>query len=632
MIVGQNTLLNQYAPTFYIRNVAEGQTLVYDNFRKAYINTSLSLGHLSGINPDIDDPFLLQNGESLVYNSITGLWTNSFIDYDTLLNQPTSSSFSFAGLSDTAKTPLADGYVKWNSTGTQLIYSTTIPASSITGLATVAYTGNYDDLQNIPPGASGVTSVSVVSANGISGTVATPNSTPAITLTLDHITPTSVISSGIVSGSNLSGINTGDQEISLTGDVSGTGTGVFTTTLTAVNPTVGTFGSSTTVPQFTVDNKGRITHVANVAISATGTGSVTSVSGTGTVSGLTLSGTVTSSGSLTLSGNLIVTSSQITTGLGFTPYNASNPNGYTANVGTVTSINAAGGTTGLSFYGGPITTSGSVILTGTLNTSNGGTGLTAFAANRIFYAGTSNTMSQSSNFTFDGTSVLQVGGTNPLTINGNTNTIAATTTDSNITLSPNGAGTVVINSTGANVIQSSGVSPLTVRGNNGLTISGGNVGINVIVNSGQVVNKISISGPTASDYATNLAANDVPNKYYVDAAVNSGSFAGGVKAYQQTVSLITNGTTAIASLPAGSTILSVMVNITSTNTAAVLSVGKAGSVEAYMAGYENDPQSGGLYLAECYVKEINAVTVIATVSGSTGSGTASVLVTYQLAQ
>jgi hypothetical protein len=59
-------------------------------------------------------------------------------------------------------------------------------------------------------------------------------------------------------------------------------------------------------------------------------GTVTSVSGTGTVSGLTLTGTVTSSGDLTLGGTLALTSANVTTGLGFTPYNATNPAGYTA--------------------------------------------------------------------------------------------------------------------------------------------------------------------------------------------------------------------------------------------------------------------------------------------------------------
>jgi len=61
-----------------------------------------------------------------------------------------------------------------------------------------------------------------------------------------------------------------------------------------------------------------------------GTGTVTSVSGAGTVSGLTLTGTVTSTGSLTLGGTLTLTSSQITEGLGFAPYNDTNPNGFTS--------------------------------------------------------------------------------------------------------------------------------------------------------------------------------------------------------------------------------------------------------------------------------------------------------------
>ena len=43
-----------------------------------------------------------------------------------------------------------------------------------------------------PPGSGTVTTVSVVTANGISGSVATASSTPAITLTLGAITPTSV--------------------------------------------------------------------------------------------------------------------------------------------------------------------------------------------------------------------------------------------------------------------------------------------------------------------------------------------------------------------------------------------------------------------------------------------------------
>lgn len=77
------------------------------------------------------------------------------------------------------------------------------------------------------PGGSGtVTTVSVVSANGVSGSVANATTTPAITLSLGAITPTSVAATGAVSGSNLSGTNTGDQT-SVTGNA-GTATKLAT--------------------------------------------------------------------------------------------------------------------------------------------------------------------------------------------------------------------------------------------------------------------------------------------------------------------------------------------------------------------------------------------------------------------
>lgn len=50
--------------------------------------------------------------------------------------------------------------------------------------------------------------------------------------------------------------------------------------------------------------------------------------------------------------------------------------------GTVTSVAASGGTTGLSFTGSPITTSGTLTLTGTLAVANGGTGATSASSAR----------------------------------------------------------------------------------------------------------------------------------------------------------------------------------------------------------------------------------------------------------
>jgi hypothetical protein len=113
--------------------------------------------------------------------------------------------------------------------------------------------------------------------------------------------------------------------------------------------------------------------------------------------------------------------------------------------------------------------------------------------------------------------------------------------------------------------------------------------------------KVSISGPTAADYATSLAANDLVNKQYVDTV--AGSAVGDVKAVSATVDLSATGTTNIGVvLPAGSTVLSVKVNVTALDTGnGTLSVGVSGNVAAYMAVTENDPQAIGLYLAECMV-------------------------------
>ena len=77
-------------------------------------------------------------------------------------------------------------------------------------------------------------------------------------------------------------------------------------TLASTAVTAGTYGSATAIPVFSVDAKGRITGVTNTTITASGT--VTSVSGSGGTTGLSFTGSpVTTSGTLTLNGTLALT-------------------------------------------------------------------------------------------------------------------------------------------------------------------------------------------------------------------------------------------------------------------------------------------------------------------------------------
>lgn len=304
----------------------------------------------------------------------------------------------------------------------------------------------------------------------------------------------------------------------------------------------------------------------------------------------------------------------------------------TADTITITAADATTLAKGVaSFNSASFSVSSGAVSLNTVDTAHGGTGLTSFVANRVFYAGTTSTVDQSANFRFDGTSTLTMGGALPLTIDGSTGAITATATNSDLVLMPNGTGSVIVGPVGAGLMQSDAGQALTIRGNTTLTLVSLTNSMVLTLASG-TTKKVSISGPTAADYATGLAANDLTNKQYVDDAIASGATAGSIAARKITVPLNANGTTSIgAAIPAGATVLSVKVNVTVVDASATLSVGVSGNVARYMTTAENDAQTTGLYLAETYDTDGSAVTVIATVAGSTGSGSGScqVIVQYQ---
>jgi hypothetical protein len=143
--------------------------------------------------------------------------------------------------------------------------------------------------------------------------------------------------------------------------------------------TAGTYGDEDNVAQVTVDAYGRITSASNVAISSSAGGTVTSItaaadSGSGTA--------ITTSGTLTFSGG-----TGITTSVSGTTVTIDADNN-----GTVTSVAVSGGSTGLTTSGGPIETSGTITIAGTLVEGNGGTGQSTYTKGDLLSAHATNSL------------------------------------------------------------------------------------------------------------------------------------------------------------------------------------------------------------------------------------------------
>jgi hypothetical protein len=151
-----------------------------------------------------------------------------------------------------------------------------------------------------------------------------------------------------------------------------TGT-VFSITNTGL--TASTYGSASAVPVIAFNAQGQATSVTNTSIA--------------------ISGSQITSGSVAVAqgGTGATDAATALTNLG--AYPASNPSGFTSNVGTVTSVSGTGTVNGMTLTGS-VTTSGSLTLGGTLSgvdlttqvtgilpVANGGTGASSLTANRV---------------------------------------------------------------------------------------------------------------------------------------------------------------------------------------------------------------------------------------------------------
>jgi len=286
--------------------------------------------------------------------SINGTGTIKLNSYTTNGFVKFSSSDGTLAVDTTTYQPLLNGSGYVSMSGTNVNYVSTIPNSGLTN-SSITIQGSVTSLGG---------SVNVINGTGFvkaSGTSITyDNSTYYLAsnpsgYTTNTGTVTSVSGTGTVSGISLSGTVSTTGNLTLGGTLSVLPSNFATQTANTVlaGPTTGvaatpTFRSLVAADIPSLSYQAPLSGTGFVKISGTtisydnstyylasnpngyttNTGTVTSVSGTGTVSGLTLTGTVSTTGNLTLGGTLSLTSLNVTTALGFTPYNATNPNSY----------------------------------------------------------------------------------------------------------------------------------------------------------------------------------------------------------------------------------------------------------------------------------------------------------------
>ncbi|MFN6387021.1 MAG: beta strand repeat-containing protein, partial [Bacteroidota bacterium] len=179
----------------------------------------------------------------------------------------------------------------------------TTASPSFTGTPTAPTAAAGTNTTQLATTAFVTSAISTVNASSISGTVAVANGGTGVTTSTGSgnvvlstsptlVTPNLGTPSTLV-GTNISGtaanLTAGNvtTNANLTGDVTSVGN---TTTLAASGVVSGTYGSSTAIPTFTVDSKGRLTSASTTSITA-GVNTLTYTNASSYANGGTISGT-----------------------------------------------------------------------------------------------------------------------------------------------------------------------------------------------------------------------------------------------------------------------------------------------------------------------------------------------------
>ena len=226
---------------------------------------------------------------------------------------------------------------------------------------TGAFYGSGAGLTNIPAGSITGQVANASTLNGASSSSSNTASTIALRDGSGNISATYFIGNGAFltgvtasgSGSNISNGTSNVNIVSSGGNVNiaVSGSNIVSVASTGANingnvtagnvyANTGTIGASLLTGVLTTAAQPNITSVGTLSsLSVTGNISGANITGNHYGSGVNLTGTAPG---LTAGNVSTITSSQVTTALGYTPYNASNPSGYVTSSGSVASATTAG--------------------------------------------------------------------------------------------------------------------------------------------------------------------------------------------------------------------------------------------------------------------------------------------------
>lgn len=192
-------------------------------------------------------------------------------------------------------------YLTDNSANWDTAYNRSLTSATVTGTTTKTLTLNQQGGTNITASWSDLNTDAVTSVFGRTGAVVATEGDYSLTQ-LSDVNLASPANGQLLQNNGTQWVNwtpnylTANQVVTLSGDVTGSGSTAITATLSNTTVTAGTYGSATQASQITIDAKGRATSATNVTITpawSSITSKPTTIAGYGITDGVTLTGTQT---------------------------------------------------------------------------------------------------------------------------------------------------------------------------------------------------------------------------------------------------------------------------------------------------------------------------------------------------